>query len=279
MKYIKSMLIIFIAIFLLTGCNGNITRDIRKDGFSLSTDKIICDDLIPVKENKPASKKISFMSSGNNFAVTTDGEIYELSLGQKYSNNQNCRVADTSLRVVTTMDDNVFKAQDGKFYYTSVNNNSVPYSEVTVNDNSYAIYKLLLSNVKVKRVVTVDQNKGSYYVLMDDGNVYNYVITRGNYNSPYSIVSNEIVYNANDYESKIIDFSYNNSNKERIYIKTSNEIYRMQVTNKEKCNKFVDVVCEYKMKKDDVLTKYYLNNKILYYGPGILITSYGRVFF
>ena len=276
MKQVKLILIVFIMIFFVTGCNGNITRDIRKDGFILSNSKIVCKDLIPEKEKYPASKKISYMSNG--FAVTTDGEIYEFSIGQKYSNNENCRIANTSLRVVSMFDNNVFKASDGKFYYTVENSNTAAYSEVTINDNSYQIYKLVLSDPKVRKVITVDQNAGSYYVLLDDGNIYNYVITRGNYNSPFSISSKDIVYDANNYEGKIIDFNYSDTEKSKTYIKTVNEIYRMQITNSSKCNKYADVKCKYKMKKDEVLTKYYLNNKIVYYGSNILITSYGRVF-
>ena len=263
-------------VFLLTGCNGNVTRDIRKDGFNLSGYKISCKDLIPIKEQEPASKKISFMNS--NFAITTDGEIYEISLNQKYSNNDNCRIANTSLRVVALMDTNVFKASDGKFYYTVDNTNATAYSEVSPNDNSYAIYKLVLSDAKVKRVITVDQNAGSYYVLLDDGNIYNYVIKRGDYNSPYTIVSKDIIYDANLYEGKIVDVNYSVSNQNRIYIRTSNEIYRMLAVNYKKCNKYADIECKYKMKKDEVLTKYYLGNKILYFGPDMLITTYGKVF-
>ena len=276
MKNIKYIISVLLVVFLLTGCNGNITRDIRKDGFVLSNSKISCKDLIPVKEKNPVSKKISYMSNG--FAVTTDGEIYEMSLNQKYSNNDNCKVANTNLRVVAMFDNNVFRASDGKYYYTIENTNTAAYSQVSANDNSYAIYNLILSEAKVKKVVTVDQNAGSYYVLLDDGNIYNYIITRSDYNSPYVIVSKDIVYDANNYESKIIDFNYSSSDKSKTYIRTGNEIYRMQATNKKKCEKYVDIKCKYKMKKDEVLTKYYLENKILYYGPSILITTYGRVF-
>ena len=60
------------------------------------------------------------------------------------------------------------------------------------------------------------------------------------------------------------------------FIKTSNAIYRMQATNKEKCSKYADVVCKYKLKKDATLTEY--NDKLLAYNGSLLITDYGRVF-
>ena len=53
----------------------------------------------------------------------------------------------------------------------------------------------------------------------------------------------------------------------------------MTITNKEQCTEYVDIACKYKMKKDETLTKYYKEEpKILYYGPSILITTYGKEF-
>ena len=51
----------------------------------------------------------------------------------------------------------------------------------------------------------------------------------------------------------------------------------MQKTNEEECSKYADVKCEYKFKKDETLTEYY-KDKILYYGPSILITTYKKEF-
>lgn len=276
MRRIKLVLLIVVLTFMLTGCNGNVTRDIRHAGFTLSTNELICKDLIPEKESGvDYVKKISFMN--NDFAITEDGEIYEMSMSQKYSSEENCRRAEFDKNVVAMKDENIIKADDGKFYYTPTNNNATAYTEVSVNDNSYAIYKLLLSDETVKKVITVDQNSGSYYVLLDDGNIYNYIITRTDYNSPYVLQSKEIVYYKADYNDDIIDFSYNTTSKSIVYLKTKSEIYRLQATNQEECSKYVDVECNYELKKDEVLTKYY-KDKILYYGPSILITTYGKIF-
>ena len=53
----------------------------------------------------------------------------------------------------------------------------------------------------------------------------------------------------------------------------------MQITNKDECTEYADIACEYELKKDETLTKYYTEDpKILYFGPSILITTYGKEF-
>lgn len=266
--------IIIIMTFLLTGCNGDVTRDIRHAGFNLSTTTFTCSDLMPKKESDTNYKKIKYMNS--NYAITEEGDIYDITLNQTYSDKTNCKKAKFDKKVVAIMDENIVKADDNKFYYTSTTSSSTPYTEVTVNDNSYEIYNLLLSNSDVVKVITVDQSNGIYYVLSTDGNVYKYVITRTDYNSPYQIASKERVYKISEY-GKIIDFNYKGEKDTSTYIKTENEVYRIQNTNSESCTKYADVDCKYKMKKDETLSKY-LNSKILYYGPSILITKYGKLF-
>ncbi|MBQ2639526.1 MAG: hypothetical protein IJF92_02055 [Bacilli bacterium] len=268
------LVLIFTCVLFLTGCNGTVTRELRESGFNLGTDNLVCTDLIPKKEGEVVSEKIRYIN--DNLAITDSGKIYELSYDQKFSNNENCRKVNTSFKVSAIMNDDVVRGEDNKFYYLSSDSGTNAYSEITVNDDSYEIYNLVLSSSEVKKVSTVDESKGIYYVLLTDGNVYKYVVDRSNYDSPYTIVSKTIAYNEDSY-GKIIDFNYDSSNKDKTYVKTDDVIYRMQVTNKDKCDKYADVECKYKFMKDEVLTKYY-KTKILYYGPTILITTYGRTF-
>ena len=273
----KSLLIIvlFVSILFLTGCNGTVTRELRKDGFNVMQGNITCNDLVPKKENLKANEEIMYMNE--NMAISKDGDIYEISLGQKYANNQNCKKVNISFKVDAYLDSSIVKGQDGKIYYTISDSSVNNYKEVNVNDDSYAKYKILFESSDVKKIITVDESAGSYYVLLDDGNVYNYIINRNDYNEPYKLKYKKIVYDSNDFDGKIIDFNYDGSIMEKIYIKTKNTIYRMTAINSKKCNNYADVDCEYEMLKDKVLTKYY-NNKILYYGENILVTTYGRIF-
>ena len=260
---------------LLTGCNGNVTRDIRHAGFNLSNNEFECSELTPADDNTEPSDKISYMNA--TFAITESGKLYEISLSQAYSNEQNCKPISFGQDVIAYMDSSILKGRDNKFYYAPGTSNTTPLTEVTTNDSNYQLYTLLLGSESVKKVITIDSNDGIYYVLETDGVVYQYTITRENYSSPYTLVSKTPVYDAAKY-GKIVDFNYAGDSV-ATYIKTETEIYRMQKTNEEECTKYADVKCKYKMKKDETLTKYYKEEpKILYYGPTILITDYKKEF-
>lgn len=260
--------LLLVTILLCSGCNGNVTRDIRHAGFSVSN-KFICDVFY---KNDASYKKIKYITANN--IVDMDGSIYELSLDQVYSNKMNCKKADTSIIVKAIFDDKIVKGKDNKYYYLTSSNNVSSYSLVPATDNSYELYNLLLKDEDVVKVVTADNSKGIYYVLKTDGNVYSYTINRANYNSPLQIVNKVIVYDRYDYKSRIIDFNYVGESSST-YVKTETDVYRMKITNEE-CNKYADVICKYKMTKDQLFEKYY--DKIIAFNGSILITDYKQVF-
>lgn len=259
---------------LLTGCDGNVTRDLRNSGLSLSADEFTCSTLLPADEDAKPTDTILY--SNGSYAITDDGKLYELSLSQPYSNDENCKKIDFSIRIEAYMDDSILKGEDNKFYYAPGTTDTAPLTEVTANDSDYQLYTLLLGGAQVKKVVTVDSNAGIYYVLESDGNVYQYTITRQNYNAPYVISEKKLVYEKSEY-GEIIDFNYAGKSA-ATYIKTKNKIYRMQAANQEECSKYADVECKYKMKLDETITEHYNNNKIIYYGPSIILTDYGKQF-
>lgn len=264
-----------VATLLLTGCDGTVTREIRHAGFSLSSDEFVCSTLMPANEETPPTDNILY--TDGSYAITDDGKLYELSLSQPYSNEENCKRISFSIDIIAYMDGTILKGDDGKFYYAPGTTASSPLSEVTQNDSNYQLYNILLGKDTVKKVMTVDSNAGIYYVLEDDGTVYQYTVTRQDYNSPYTLTEKTPVYEESEYGT-IIDFNYAGDST-TTYLKTEDEIYRMTITNKEQCTEYVDIACKYKMKKDETLTKYYKEEpKILYYGPSILITTYGKEF-
>ena len=175
----KVLLLLLIAgfCFLCTGCVGNVTRGIRHAGFTLSDAEFVCSLLVPGKDNLDY-EKIRYITTTNK-AITESGKVYDLSLGQSFSNEQNCKASDFTKKVVAIMDDNVVKAADGKYYYLSSNDasNKNKYPEVTENDQSYSIYNLLFSDSAIRKVITIDSNAGIYYALKSDGNIYKLIIT------------------------------------------------------------------------------------------------------
>lgn len=274
MKQIGILIGIGVSALLLTGCDGNVTRDLRHSGLSLSTEEFTCTTLLPVnKDTKPTD---TILYSDGSYAITDEGKLYELSLSQPYSNNENCKKISFSVKITAYMDNSILKGEDNKFYYAPGTTNTTPLTEVTANDSNYQLYTLLLGDPRVKKVITVDSNAGIYYVLEDDGNVYQYTVTRQNYNAPYILSAKTPIYEKSEY-GEIVDFNYAGDSA-ATYIKTKNKIYRMQATNQEECSKYADVTCKYKMKFDETITEYYNNNKIIYYGPTMVLTDYGKQF-
>lgn len=270
-KYIKISLLL-VLIILCSACNGNITRDIRHDGFSVSN-KFECSGFYPKNDKDTSYTKIKYLT--NNNIIDEDGYIYEVSLGQTYANKENCKKANTDITVKAIFDNKIIKAKDDKYYYLVSSNNVESYSLVLDTDNSYELYDLLLSDMDVLKVMTYNSSTGLYLVLKTDGNVYSYLVNKDNYSSPLKIADIKTFYDRKEYGSKIIDFNYA-GNKSGTYIKTEDDIYRMKAINYEKCNKYADVQCVYRMKKDDVINKY--KDRIIAFNGSVLITDYKQVF-
>lgn len=272
MKKKVLFILLFIMILLCTACNGNVTRDIRHAGFSVSTE-FKCDVVYPKSKNDTGYKKIKYFTSTN--MIDSTGAIYEVSLSQVYENKMNCKKANTDILVKAIYDNKIIKATDNKYYYLSSENNANKYSVVPETDNSYELYNLLLKNDDVVKVVTADSSSGYYYILRDDGNIYSYKVSKDNYNSPLKITSISIVYDKSDYGSKIIDFNYAGQTAST-YIRTEDKVYRMKVSNYDRCSKYADVACEYSFDEETVFEKY--KDRIIIFNGSTLITDYKQVF-
>lgn len=266
-KLIKISLIIILVV-LCTACDGNVTRDIRHAGFTIGN-KFVCKDFI--SDKKGINGKVKYMT--NSHIIDEDGKIYEISLAQKYANEQNCKEANTRLKVKAIFDDKIVKGADDKYYYLVGENDVESYSEVPNTDNSYEIYDMLLQDKNVVKVVTANSSTGLYYLLKNDGNVYANTIVKENNN--YEIQGIKIVYDKSKYGSKIIDFNYA-GNSLNTYIKTEDKIFRMRISNYKKCSKYADIICKYSIVDDKTLNKY--KDRIIIYNGSSLITDYNQVF-
>jgi len=251
------------------GCNGTITRDIRHSGFSISGSQFVCDDVF---SKEIVYQEIFYLDSS--FLITKNGNVYEVSLEQKYSNKQNCKKVEVPTNFIAVLDNKIAKGSDNKLYYLTASSNLEKYSEVTPADNSYEIYSLLFSDDGVIKVITVNQSTGTYFFLKNDGNVYKSVISRDNYQSPYRLISTSVVYDSAEY-GNIIDFNYS-GNLVSNYIITDQTIYRMRKKNSKECSKYVDIECEYESFNDETLYNY--RDKILGFNGNLLITTYGKKF-
>lgn len=262
-------LLILIA-FICSGCDikyASTTRDIRHSGFVLSGAELECDALL---EN-PDYDKVKFLTGTH--VITEAGNVYSLSISQKYSNEQNCMASPLTAKVVALFDENVVKADDGKYYYLVRSGDNAAYTAVPATDGNYMIYDIIMANSDVLKVKTVDSSAGHYYVLKKDGNVYNYVINKTN--DSVALVSSPVVYSKSSYRGKIIDFSYAGKTS-GTSVRTETEIFRMKAVNQKECSKYVDIACEYEMQLDEGLTEH--RDKIFGFSGTYLITTYGKQF-
>lgn len=270
MKRVLQLSILFIlAVIICTGCEGDVTRAIRHEGFAIGDQDVVCEPFFR-EENRQVMKYIT-----SDRIITTDGTIYELSLGQKYSNNSHCRIADTNLKVKAIYDDRVFKAEDGNFYSLTGQNNGGDYKQITSTDNSYAVYNLLLKPDDVIKAQTADSSNGIFYVLKTDGNVYAITITKANYNAAPAIVGSVVVYSKEDYGGIITDFNYAGDSG-ATFVRTDNMVYRMKASNFETCSKYVDIKCEYQMMEAPVFAEQ--REYIYAYNGSLIVTSYKKYF-
>ena len=267
-KYFNIFVVLFI-ILLCSGCDGDVTRALRHDGFNVGTTEFKCDALT----DSNSYEKPKFFTS--NSIITDSGRIYDISLSQKFQNNENCKAAEVSVKVVAVFDNKIFKGDDGALYYLVADNNTSAYSGVTTSDNSYYLYELLLKPEGTIKVMTADSTNGIYYVLKSDGNVYGYTVNSSDRNAAPSIAGTAVVYDKNDFGGTIVDFNYVGESI-ATYVRTEGSLFRMKATNATECSQYADVPCDYQMVESEVFSEY--SDSILAYNGSTLITTYGKIF-
>jgi len=276
MKKVFILISIFVISLVLTGCNGDITRSLRNDGFSVSDNKFKCSLLnLDGKEDKEenTSENVKFLVG--DYAIGESGNIYQLSYDQLFSNDMNCKkVANIPTKAV--LDESYILGEDGKYYYLNAGNGDmvVQFSEMPQEDENYQKLSLFFTG-DVKKAVTVNSNINSYYVLKDDGSIYNYVLSRDEATRAFYVKSDNVQFTSNSYDGKIIDFFYAGDST-ATFFRTPTSIYRNLIGNEEECSKYVDVPCEFEIGVDTTLTENL--DKIVIYNGRKLFTSYGRIF-
>ncbi len=269
-KNLKIFILGVFVLFICTACDGDITRSIRHDGFSIGS-KITCDIFFP-KQGSPA-RSVKFFTGSH--IIDQTGKIFELSMSQTYTSGQNCRDSGKNIIVKAIMDNNIVKGADGGYYYLNGSGQVLPYTKIATTDNNYAVYHLLLQDSSVVKVVTADSNSGLYYVLKNSGDVYAMTISKADYNSAPAITATTTVYKKLDFGASIVDFNYA-GNSALTYVKTSTSLFRMKATNLKECSKYADIPCQYTMQESEEYINYY--DRVVAYNGSTLITDYGMTF-
>ena len=132
-KELKVLGLLMLIAFICCGCDAmyaSTTRDIRHSGFALSGAELKCDDLFKDTDYD----KVRFLTGKH--AILESGSVYELSIGQKYSNEQNCMASPLTSGVVALFDENVVKTHYVRLAIKSVNNKPVIPEEDNNSENS-----------------------------------------------------------------------------------------------------------------------------------------------
>lgn len=271
-RIFKISIIMSFVLLFCSACDGDVTRDLRHDGFTVGGE-FICSSFFPENKDDTSYEKIKYLTGTH--IVTSEGKLYEINLGQTYANKMNCKLADTQITVKAIFDNKIIKGTDNKYYYLVGENSVSPYTAVTSGDNSYDIYDLLLKGEDVVKAQTANSNTGNYYVLKTDGNVYSITIQKADRNSPATIVSTSVIYNKNDYGNTIIDFNYAGDSV-NTFIRTTDKLFRTRVTNAEECSKYADIQCTYAISESESFANW--KDRIIAFNGSTLITDYKKVF-
>ena len=271
-RFLKISLVMCLIVLFCSACDGDVTRDIRHDGFNVGGN-FICSAFFPADKEDTSYQRIKYLTGTH--IITSEGNIYEYNLQQTYANKMNCKPAETQLVVKAIYDNKIIKATDNNYYYLVGENSVSPYTAVTSGDNNYEIYDLLLKGEDVVKVSTANSNTGTYYVLKTDGNIYSYTIQKADRNSPAAITSTSIIYNKNDYGNTIIDFNYAGDSI-NTFIRTTDKVFRMRITNSEECTKYADIQCTFEISESEAFTNW--GDRIIAFNGSTLITDYKKIF-
>lgn len=287
MKKISLVLLCGVILLGVCGCNKKDKINVENDSYlnysSLSQyaksqyakQPVLYHD--SYKINCPELTENSIISNFNGEFFITNNNVYQLNYEQVYSNEKNCKL--------------IGNIKEG--------------TKPIIFDNH-----TIVDNKKNEYYISWEKNeKGDYYILEPYTNIYEHFerfdinlelvsaqkYSNGNFGETYDIIT----YTQNGLFAYYIDGTYNeekkyysykinvdNINNERIIklygstIKTDKAFYEInkRKTNKEQCEKYADVKCEYEyyLKQNKILTKYY--NEIMNITEGRIITYGYEVF-
>lgn len=248
---IKKIIVLAISLCLV-GCKGDDIREFRHSGYTFNNESFSCKEV----------EKVKFLY--DNFLVSENNDIYYISLDLPYSNKSNCRLINSNEKMQSIYGEEAFKSFNNIIYSFDFKN----YTDFPIMNNSNNIIETLLNDNTNLKIINNDNH---YYILKNDGNIYDYVIEQNE--NIISIISNALIYSSNNLDGKIIDFYYSQQMPLN-YIKTNTTYYTFKPIN-EDCKKYADIECNYELKKDDLLNKY--SKEIYAYNGKKVILSNGKI--
>lgn len=234
----KRILVIVFCLLIITGCNNKEPEiENTKEKYSEFTkvvDKFTCD--INIQDVKEISKS-------SNLLILNNGDLYAWTTNL-YSDNTNCRKIETDIKFKRFINGMVI-SDDNKIYFYNSEDYSVkedrPYGytggfDYSVFDKNNDIFIFNRSTFGT----SYDYTGSTYYAYVIDNKVHLIDGISGEENNIFNLSNDEI----------IINHSENT-------IKTNKSYYHYGLINKDECEKYDDIKCEYGLVKIKTPTDYY----------------------
>lgn len=251
----KKLIVVIGLAFLLIGCgvNENTTEKLNDKDFAKALkakqfgdieESFICSD----------AYKEGVKYFYTNFIVLNNGEIYDINRGKLFSNDENCRKNESGLRIDRILNDEYLFDVNGEVYHFDRYDDNFVFDKIEKENDKEIIIK------NYEGILFSINTKDGYYVLRDDGSIY-----LETYEYDYSTKTLKVLNQTKLYDKDEFSGDVKNMfivNEEKIVLVTDKAVYKTVASNKEDCEKYVDVECNYKMEKDEFLS----NNidKIIY---------------
>lgn len=219
----KNLIFLFLLLLIVTGCSNNTQKDINTN----NSKKI--DDYINVEYKTKNEIKCDEMANAKLISktifVTNDGKIFHYGSDKLYSNEQNCKQFDDEPYTSWFGDETISEIVGLK--YTELVDSKMHQILTNEEDNKIGIkgtYDYLLKNIKNWYV------SSSGFIIREDNKFYLLDGEKNKQDITGNILSDDVIESVNG-----------------IVIKTNNGYYvlKSKISNKEECEKYDDVKCNY----------------------------------
>lgn len=259
MNKMSKILISVIIVLVLTGCNNKTNSNLNNETNN-NIDK--SESLNNKNDIKNKYQKFEWkcdiglsdikdISGFKSMFITNDGKLYEFSLDRPFSNEKYCKKIDTDKRFVRFINGTIITDENKIYAYTD-NNEFVERMSGWTGGFDYSLFDKY-DNLILFSKFGINHD----YAIVEDKEV--------------SIIKYEIEHYPNTYTESI---GFLNSDEEYIggfyrILKTTKNYYVYGEINEEECNKYVDIKCEYGLKRVEEISNQYDN--ILYYNGKFII--------
>ena len=267
----RYLIILVLVMILVSGCSNNVSvkNNNKNDKDKITqTEKRVIDKMSFTYKwdcEVPLNKIKDISTIGMNF-ISDDGVLYEFNLDKKYSTTgSHCRKVNIDVSFekficngIISSDKKIY-LQNGKNYVDISNETRI---QGWVMGFPYDLYDYN-ENIIILNIASVDTKYG----IVEDNKVYEY--ETGSSSSDY-IGKGKKLYTFSDDETLVGIYGS--------YIKTNKAYYVYGATNKNECEKYADIGCEYGIVKDKTLSDaydeiYYMNNYYL-----IMKSDYNKLY-